>query len=655
MEDKIKKSPEVTERHRRLNRGWWVTLIVWSSLSILLAINQIFLLRIFGFMPISNGYYYYILALYLPWVYIIFPATRSAPRHQVPWYDCLLFLLSSVTLLFFATNAFNIVWEGWEFNAPVTAVIFSIILWVLVLEAARRSTSWPLTITCVVFSIYPLFAGHMPGLLEGFAFTFPAAAAYNAMSLESIIGIPVRTLANMIIGFLIFAVALQHTGGGKFFLNLSLSLFGHTRGGPAKVSVVASGLFGSVSGAAIPNILTTGSMTIPAMKRTGYPPEYAAAIEAVASTGGVLMPPIMGAVAFLMASFLQIPYVEVIKVAAIPAILYYVGLFVQVDGYAAKANFKGLPRNQLPAIGTTLKEGWFYIFTIFALLYFLLYLRLEAWAPFYATAVLFITAMTRKDTRLTLRSFSEFIASFGIFMAEVIGILTAIGLIVGALAMTGVAAVFSSEIVLLAGSSIILLLLFGAITSSILGMGMTISACYIFLAIILAPALVKVGIDPMAAHLFILYWGLVSFLTPPVALSSIVAATIAGAKPVRTGFLSMRLGGTIFFVPFFFVFNPALLLNGPVLEVIGSVLTAILGISILGYGLVGYLHKVGSLGIVTRSIVIICGMLLAFPEWYSDIAGLTILAIGLLYFFSRHFLASRNKAAYTKSGADASN
>ena len=642
MRSRITEAPAIAGRHRRLNRFWWWTLVVYSSLAVTLAVNDIFYLKIAGFMPIGNGYYYYLIALFLPLVYIIFPANKSAPRDKVPWYDCFLFLLCFVTALFFAVNAYNILWQGWDFAAPTIPAIFSIILWGLVLEGARRTAGLPLTIICAVFSIYPLFAGSMPGFMEGFSFSFPRVASLHAMSQDNIIGIPMRTIGRLIIGFMLFGVALQYTGGGRFFLSFSSALLGHARGGPAKVAVVASGLFGSISGAAISNVLTTGSVTIPTMKRVGYPPEFAAATEAVASTGGALMPPIMGAVAFIMASFLGVPYAEIVIAAVVPALLYYLTLFVQVDGYAARTGLRGLPRSELPAVSASLKEGWFYIFAMFALVYFLLVLRLEARAPFYATALLLGLAMIRKDTRFTPKSFLEFIAGVGRFMAELTAMLAAVGLILGSLAMTGVAASFSGELILLAGGSVILMLFLGAIASTILGMGMTISACYIFLAVILAPALIKVGIIPMAAHLFILYWGLVSYLTPPVALSAITAASIAQSKPMRTGFLSMRLAGAIYIVPFFFVFNPALLLIGSFSDIIVPVLTVFVGIVFLGYGLVGYLPKLGSLGLITRLVVLAGGLLLAWPEWYSNLAGLAMLAILFLYFFGRRFLSQRS-------------
>lgn len=641
MEKDIAKISTPEDKHRKLSRFWWWVLVAFSGLGILLALNQVFTLRILGFMPVENAYSYYLIALFLPLVYILVPATKTASRDKVPWYDCLLFLLCVVAAVYFAANAMNILQRGWELRAPITAAVFSVLIWVLVVEALRRAGGLVLASIVAVFSIYPLFAGQMPGIFEGFSYSFLGTAAYHAMSQESILGIPLRTVGTLIIGFMVFGVALQYTGAGKFMIDFSMALLGHLKGGPAKVAVVSSALFGSMSGSPISNVLSTGPFTIPTMKRVGYAKEYAGAVEAVASTGGIIMPPVMGAVAFIMAAFLSVPYSAVIIAAIVPAVLYYVGLFTQVDGYARKEQLKGVPRAELPSVRASLKAGWFYIVAFFALVFFLLYLRREAAAPFYATALLLALAMIRKDTRFTPRSFLEFLAGIGKFLAELTAVLAGVGLIIGSLSMTGIVPVLTGELLLLAGGSVIVLLLLGSVASAIMGMGMTASACYIFLAIMLAPALVTGGVEPMAAHLFILYWGIISCLTPPVALSAITAANIAQSSPMKTGFLSMRLGIAIYFVPFLFVLNPSLLLIGPASEIIPSVLTAIAGMIVLGYGLSGYLPRVGNLSLVMRIIAISSGVLLTIPHWYPSLAGLLLLIVLALVGLRRYRVEKR--------------
>jgi len=526
--------------------------------------------------------------------------------------------------IYFAIHGLQIIEKGWEFVAPPLPTIFSLTLWFLLLEAVRRVAGSVLMGTCLFFSFYPLFANLMPGFLEGRDFSLLATARYHAMSVESILGIPMKVVGSLLIGFMIFGVTLQFTGGGKFFLNLALALWGKSRGGPAKVAVISSALFGTMSGSVISNVVSTGSMTIPTMKRTGYPGYYAGAIEACASTGGALMPPVMGTAAFIMASFLSIPYWKICVAALIPSLLYYWGLFLQADGYAARVGLKGLEVKDLPSLTKTLKEGWFYLLALFLLVYFLLYLKVEAWAPFYASLLLLCLAMIKRETRLSGEKFKLLLMGIGKFLSELVALLGGIGLVIGALSMTGVAHSFSRELVSFAGGNVFLLLLIGALTSFILGMGMTAAACYIFLAIVLAPALTASGLKPLAVHLFVMYWGLVSFITPPVALGAITAASIAQADPIKTGLQAMKLGAVIYFIPFYFVFNPALILQEPLRETFFPLLTAFLGVFLISSSLEGYLRGLGILNFPERIGYIFAGMLLSVPEWRTDLIGIAM-------------------------------
>ncbi|MFC1907690.1 TRAP transporter permease, partial [Chloroflexota bacterium] len=510
---------------------------------ILTAIHQLFhLYQYTGVIFMQNSYLYILLGIFLSLVFIVFPATASAPRDRVPWYDTILFLLTLGICSYYAWHGPTMIVRSWEFIAPLTPTVLSFLLWFIVLEGVRRTAGMALLVVVVIFSFYPLYAGYMPGIISGFSLTVTETARYHSMSIESMVGIPMRVVGTLFIGFIIMGVALVVTGGGTFFINLASAILGTYRGGPAKVSIVASGLFGSMSGSVVSNVLATGSITIPAMKRIGFPPHYAGAIEACASTGGVLMPPIMGATAFVMASLLGIPYIQVAIAAAIPSFLYYFGLFMQIDAYAGRVGLKGLPREELPSVFQTLKQGWFYIFTLVLLIWLLLYLRQEAVAPFYATALLLLLANVQKDTRLNARRLQEFTVQVGRLLAELTGMLAAIGLIIGSLSVTGMAVTFSGDLVRIAGDNVPGLLVMGALTSLILGVGMTVTACYIFLAIVLAPALVTAGLNPLAVHLFLMYWGMISFITPPVSVGAYAAASVAQSKPMRTGFEAMRLG-----------------------------------------------------------------------------------------------------------------
>jgi len=433
-------------------------------------------------------------------------------------------------------------------------------------------------------------------------------------------GIPLQAFANLVIGFLLFGVALQKTGGGKFFINLAFALLGHVRGGPAKVAVFSSGLMGSMSGSVITNVMTTGVMSIPAMRRVGFSKSYAAGIEACASTGGVLMPPVMGATAFIMAAFLNIPYGTIALAAVVPSVLYFLGLFIQIDAYAARHDLKGLPADELPSLRGTLKEGWYFIFVFGLLIWMLFFLRQEATAPFYATALLLIINQVLPYERWGWQDVKDFFSDSGKLFAELIAILAGVGLLVGALSVTGLSGTIANDLIYLAGGNTLVLLLMGALTSFILGIGMTVTAAYIFLAVALAPALINGGgMDPLAVHLFILYWGMLSFITPPVALGAFAAATVAGAKPMETGFQAMRLGSVIYFIPFLFVLNPALIFQGSWDEIIVVIIQALAGVILIAGSIQGWLLGVGNLargGVVqwpVRFALILGGMLLAIP------------------------------------------
>jgi TRAP transporter 4TM/12TM fusion protein len=459
-----------------------------------------------------------------------------------------------------------------------------------------------------------------------------------------------RAFAELVIGFLIFGVALQHSGGGKFFLNLAFALLGGVRGGAAKVSIFASGLMGSMSGSVITNVLTTGVMTIPAMRRTGFRPAYAGGVEACASTGGVLMPPVMGATAFIMATIIEVPYVDIAVAAIIPSALYFFGLFVQIDAAAARLNLEGLPREELPSLGRTLREGWYFVLAFTLLVFMLVYLRREALAPFYATAILIALNQIFPHNRWGRKQLLDFVVATGKLLTELTAILAAVGLIVGALSMTGMAGTLVNDLVFLAGGSVLVLLFMGALTSFIMGIGMTVTAAYIFLAIILAPALIQGGLSPMAVHLFILYWGMMSYITPPVALGAFAAAALAQASPMRTGLEAMRLGSIIYFIPFFFVLEPALILDGPWPDILLATASAFLGIVLAAGALQGYLLVVGDLtrhAVMQwpiRALVLAAGLLVATPGGgllpWSDLqmaaaAGLAMAGALGLFFLTR--------------------
>jgi len=610
------------KKHRVLTGPVRWIFMAFTVIAVCAAIFNNFHLSMGGWTFPATGYLFFLLAFFLPLVFLVYRHSKSAVTEKIPWFDYLLALLSFISAIFLCYHSNDILYKGWEVMAPVHARIMALIILLAVIESARRTGG--LVFACVVlfFSLYPLFAEHMPLFLEGKSFSFWRTVSYHGMGPESIIGIPLEVVGNVLIGFMIFAVVLMHTGAGKFFLDFALALLGPLRGGAAKVSIVSSGLMGSISGSVISNVLGTGSVTIPAMKKTGFSPTFAGAVEACASTGAVVMPPVMGATAFVMAQVLQVPYVAVIIAATIPSFLYFFSLFIQIDSYAARHNIVGTPRAECPKLGAVMKEGWFYLGAVILLIFIVVVLWRESQAPWFTVVFILTVTMIKKSTRLTWQKFLDLIEAIGKFMAEITSILAACGLIIGSMGVTGVAHSFSGEIVALAGGNVYLLLVLGAFASFVLGMGMTITACYIFLAIVLAPALVNIGLNPMAVHLFVMYWGMCSFITPPVALGSFAAASLAGASPMATGFQSMRLGVAAYLVPFFFVLNPALVMHGPVLVILYSLLKCIIGLWLIASSMEGYMLGVKGLPMWSRPFLFLSGLMLAIPGWMSDIGGL---------------------------------
>ena len=610
--------PDPAPRRTRLSAPVQAAVIAGAAVAVALTVNQVFTLgRVTGVMLLENAFLYALLACLLPLVFLVFPLTI---RGRWLWpVDLALAAATAGILGVFALNAETMLIQAWEYTAPEPARWASLALWAILLEATRRAGGIAILLVVAVLSLYPVYAERMPGVFSGFPMSLEQTVMYHVMSTQSMLGLPIKAFASLVVGFLVFGVALQFTGAGRFFLDLAFALLGHVRGGAAKVAVFASGLMGSMSGSVTSNVLTTGTLTIPAMRRSGFPGRHAAGLEACASTGGTLMPPIMGATAFVMANFLSVPYLEVAVAALIPSVLYFFGLFMGADAFAARAGIRGLPREELPRIGPVLREGWIFLVVFAALIWMLVVLRREAVAPFYATALLLaINQIFSRRDRMDLARLRDFLLATGRLLVEIAAILAGIGLVVGALVATGMIGGLTNALVHLAGGSTLALLVMGAAASFILGIGMTVTAAYVFLAVVLAPSLVQAGLEPLAVHLFILYWGMLSFITPPVAIGAFAAASVAGTEPMRTGLKAVQLGAIIYFVPFFFVLNPALLMIGTPGEIAAVLVAALLGVAILAAGLQGYVYGVGALpasaaGLALRGLLVAGGLAFAAP------------------------------------------
>lgn len=607
----------MTEREPFADSKDWLTAVI-ALLSCFVVIDQ---LRLWGapllgsWIRLETQYYFLLIALLLPGAFLIRPS-RWLLLDGVLGLGA---LLAPMWLLYHGEAIVN---EGWEFVAPNHAVAASLALWILVLEAVRRVAGWSLFLIAGIFSLYPLIADRMPEMISGMAIGLPETANYHAMSIESIVGLPFRAFATLVIGFVVFGATLQHTGGGAFFIRLAFAFLGRTRGGAAKVAIVSSGLMGSMSGSVITNVMTTGQLTIPAMRRQGLSKQAAAAVEACASTGGVLLPPIMGSTAFIMATFLEMPYYQVALAALIPSLLYFAALYLQLDAHALKHDIKGMPESEIPPLRQVLVEGWFYIGAFALLIVLLLVLQQETLAPWVATAALLLINQILPQQRMSRAGLKQWLTGVGQLLIELLAILAAVGLIVGALSVTGLSGTLVNELLFVAGDRTWILIVMGAMTSFVLGIGLTVTAAYVFLAIVLAPALIEGGLMPLGVHLFILYWGMLSFITPPVALGAFAAASIAGANPVATGFEAMRMGIAIYWVPFLFVVNPSLIGFGPWQQIALSVFEAVLGILAIAWAAQRFLPRIGRLSYWAAGLLGFGGLLVSLPT--LELEGLAL-------------------------------
>ena len=584
-----------------------------------------------GIVSLETQYFYLVLMFLMPLGFLLY---RSNQKTDLLPLDVLLALINFLACGWLYWHSEQILDEGWEFGSPEEAVWVSYVLWACALETVRRVAGWSLFILVFLFSLYPLAAEQMPDAISGMSVSLQDTAIYHAMSSESVLGLPFRAFANLVIGFLVFGVALKCTGGGQFFIDLAFSLLGRVRGGPAKVAILSSGLMGSMSGSVVTNVLTTGQLTIPAMKRSGFNASAAGGIEACASTGGVLLPPVMGSTAFVMATFLGMPYYDVALAAAIPAVLYFVALFLQLDAFAARENLQGADEDEIPDLLDTIKNGWYYLGAFAVLVVLLLVMQREALAPWLSTLVLLILNQFSKRHRWGAKDVFDFLVASGSLFVELLIVLSGVGLIVGALSLTGLSGTLVNELLFLAGGSTLVLLLMGALTSFVLGIGMTVTAAYIFLAIVLAPALIQGGLEPLSVHLFILYCGMLSFITPPVALGAFAAASIAGSNPMATGFKAMQFGVATYCIPFFFVLQPALILNAEPIVIVQAVFETFVGVWLIASGVQGYLPFMGVIrGFVPRVLIATGGLLIAAPGLGNigiDIANSEFALVGIV-------------------------
>ncbi|MDR1625538.1 MAG: TRAP transporter permease [Spirochaetia bacterium] len=499
--------------------------------------------------------------------------------------------------------------------------IFGIICVVCVVEATRRKVGTALPVLAGIFILYGAFGKYLPGILRHAGMNGKAFLTALYMSEEGIFGQPSMAAANFVMAFVLFGAFLSVSGAGDAFTNIAISLFGRMRGGPAKAAVVSSALMGMLSGSAVANVVTTGSFTIPLMKDTGYKPASSGAIEAVASTGGQIMPPVMGAAAFIMADTLGVAYWEIVKISFIPAFLFYLALYFMVDFEAAKTRIKGIASAGFPGMKKMFFSSGYVLLPILCLVYFLGVARISAQkAAFFTIILIIFLSFIKRDTHITPFKFLKALVSGAIGGMEVGIVCGCAGIVISIILRSGLGMQLTSLLIDISGGSLIVLMILTMLTSIVLGMGLPTSACYIIVAILIAPAMVKMGVPPMAAHLFAFYYGCLSTITPPVALAAYAGAGLAGASPMETGWMAVRFGLCGFIVPFMFVYGPQLILIGSIPEISLAIITACIGTYFLAISLMGY--QFTAVPVTLRIVYFVCALCMIMPGWVTDLPGL---------------------------------
>lgn len=489
----------------------------------------------------------------------------------------------------------------------------------LVLETTRRVMGPALPIITIVSLLYTLFGHYIPGLWGHRLIDLEQLISYQYLTTEGLFTIPLGVSASFIFIFILFGAFLVSSGTGEFFIQFANALAGHMRGGPAKVAVLSSATFGSISGSAVANVVSTGSFTIPLMKKIGYRPVFAGAIEAVASTGGQFMPPVMGAAAFIIADMLGITYLQVCKAALIPAVLYFVALLYMVHLEALRRGLRGLSRSELPALIPTIKEGGHLLLPAVLLVTLLVYgyspMKSGLWALLAVVAISWFKERTRMGPKKILLALRR--GALGCL--EVALACACAGIVIGCVTQSGLGLKFSSLVIQASGGNLFLSLAFVMVASLILGMGLTTSAAYILTIILAGPVLVDLGVKPLAAHMFVFYYACLSTITPPVALAAFAAAGVAGSKPFPTGFESMRLAIIAYLVPFIFVYHPVLIWQGSWWAILISFVSAVLGCVAIGSALLGYLQT--RISLIWRAVLLAAAFMLIMPGYITDLAG----------------------------------
>ena len=565
--------------------------------------------------------------------FIRYPISKKIKKTGMPWYDTIFLIAAIIGPLYYAVfypsqqaRMDSSLFKPYELVLTIVSIL-------VILEAGRRALGLTMPAVALFFFIHGVYCDHFPGFLQGRGYDLARVTTQAYLANFGVLGFALNVASTIVILFILFGTLLQKTGGGAFISDVALSLVGSIRGGAAKAAVLASAAFGSISGMTTANIATTGTFTIPLMKKIGYRPAFAAAVEAVASNGGQIIPPVMGAVAFIMADLMDINYYEIVFAAIIPAFLKFVCVFTMVDGEAVRHNLHGLPRSDLPSLKNTFRQGWEFLIPIIAIIIFIgVFFHSPQMAALESLGVIAIVVLFRKQSRKSILSLHNLIAVLrDAGIASIIpGVACACaGIIIGSLGLTGVGLRLSSVILDFAGGNLFLLLVLAAMASYLLGMGVGSIASYLMVAVLIAPALIQLGVPEMAAHFFVFYMSIAAFITPPVAIGVFVAAGIAGSSPWESAWIAVRLAILGYIVPFIFVYQPALLMQGPWLQIVTSTIFAFAGAVVLAWGVSGSISK--SLNVWQRLMLCAAGLGFLIPSWKLTIAGALIVFMLFMY------------------------
>jgi len=639
--DKILKQVDKEASARKLTgTPRWIVYVICVSWSIF----QVYTAA-FGLLPAQLQRSIH-LAYAFTLTYLLFPARSGDEDNRLYWYNWVLAIFACYIGLYMALNYMRIMEAGGDYSRmDYIAAVFGILF---TLEAARRVVGLPIVCLAAFFLIFSYFGAYFPGFMAHRGYSLERIASHMYLTTEGILGIPLGVAATFIYLFILFGSFREKSGLGQLFIDISNAVAGWATGGPAKMAIVTSALEGTVSGSSVANTVESGSLTIPMMKRLGYRPEFAAAVEASSSTGGQIMPPIMGAAAFIMAEFLNVPYLDIAKAAAIPACLYFFGVFMEVHFEAKRCNLRGLSRDELPRFADVMKERGHLFVPLFAIIIFLSIGFTPLYAALMGLVTCIIAGALKASTRMSPRQIAD---GFELGARNAIGVALACasaGIIIGAITLTGLGLKLGNGLVELAGGNLPLTLIFTMITSIILGMGVPTTANYIITSTIAAPALIQLGVHPLAAHMFVFYFGIVADITPPVALAAYAGAGIAKSNPFWTGVTSTKLAIGAFLTPYIFVYNTSMLWIGATLyTMIQTLITSCAGMTAIGAAMIGFF--VAPMNWIERILFIAGGLMMVHPGTLTDLAGVGLLAACVV----NQYRKKRGGAVSTATAADA--